>query len=123
MQFLSVLALKNSCCVSLSFTLVISTELDELMMEAQLLQVSLPEIQELYQTLFTKQSPALQPEQKSPSAATNEKASVQQQHSAGAPWARALPQPMGFTGVCVCGCTSMKIHFPCSKGVKNLIRN
>ncbi|NWI73191.1 KDM5B demethylase, partial [Dryoscopus gambensis] len=54
---------------------VISTELDELMMEAQLLQVSLPEIQELYQTLFTKQSPALQPEQKSPSTATNEKAS------------------------------------------------
>ncbi|KAF2984275.1 hypothetical protein EK904_002772 [Melospiza melodia maxima] len=42
---------------------VVSTELDELMMEAQLLQVSLPEIQELYQALFTKQSPALQPEQ------------------------------------------------------------
>uniref|UniRef100_A0A8C5NSH4 [histone H3]-trimethyl-L-lysine(4) demethylase n=1 Tax=Junco hyemalis TaxID=40217 RepID=A0A8C5NSH4_JUNHY len=46
---------------------VVSTELDELMMEAQLLQVSLPEIQELYQALFTKQSPALQPEQRSPS--------------------------------------------------------
>ncbi|KFW85824.1 Lysine-specific demethylase 5B, partial [Manacus vitellinus] len=60
---------------SLSFTPVISTELDELMMEAQLLQVSLPEIQELYQTLFTKQSPALQPEQRSPGAPTNEKAS------------------------------------------------
>uniref|UniRef100_A0A8C9F2P8 [histone H3]-trimethyl-L-lysine(4) demethylase n=1 Tax=Pavo cristatus TaxID=9049 RepID=A0A8C9F2P8_PAVCR len=43
---------------------VVSTELDELMMEAQLLQVSLPEIQELYQILFTKQSPALQAEQK-----------------------------------------------------------
>lgn len=80
MHSLSVLALKNSCCVSLSFTLAISTELDELMMEAQLLQVSLPEIQELYQALFTKQSPALQPEQRSPSAATSEKASVQQQH-------------------------------------------
>ncbi|NWI95921.1 KDM5B demethylase, partial [Pitta sordida] len=53
---------------------VISTELDELMMEAQLLQVSLPEIQELYQTLFTKQSPALQ-EQRSPGAPTSEKAS------------------------------------------------
>ncbi|XP_032935965.1 lysine-specific demethylase 5B [Catharus ustulatus] len=51
----------------------ISPELDELMMEAQLLQVSLPEIQELYQALFTKQSPALQPEQRSPSAATSEK--------------------------------------------------
>uniref|UniRef100_U3JIX8 [histone H3]-trimethyl-L-lysine(4) demethylase n=1 Tax=Ficedula albicollis TaxID=59894 RepID=U3JIX8_FICAL len=52
---------------------VISSELDELMMEAQLLQVSLPEIQELYQALFTKQSPALQPEQRSPSTATSEK--------------------------------------------------
>lgn len=49
------------------------------MMEAQLLQVSLPEIQELYQALFTKQSPALQPEQRSPSTATSDKASVQQQ--------------------------------------------
>lgn len=79
MQSLSVLALKNSCYVSLSFTLAISPELDELMMEAQLLQVSLPEIQELYQALFTKQSPALQPEQRSPSAATSEKASVRLQ--------------------------------------------
>uniref|UniRef100_A0A8U8B8P5 [histone H3]-trimethyl-L-lysine(4) demethylase n=1 Tax=Geospiza parvula TaxID=87175 RepID=A0A8U8B8P5_GEOPR len=52
---------------------VVSTELDELMMEAQLLQVSLPEIQELYQALFTKQSPALQPEQRSPSTATGDK--------------------------------------------------
>lgn len=52
---------------------VVSTELDELMMEAQLLQVSLPEIQELYQALFTKQRPALQPEQRSPSTATGDK--------------------------------------------------
>ncbi|NXS39894.1 KDM5B demethylase, partial [Balaeniceps rex] len=54
---------------------VISTELDELMMEAQLLQVSLPEIQELYQILFTKQSPVLQTEQRSSVGPTNEKAS------------------------------------------------
>uniref|UniRef100_A0A803XYL6 [histone H3]-trimethyl-L-lysine(4) demethylase n=1 Tax=Meleagris gallopavo TaxID=9103 RepID=A0A803XYL6_MELGA len=52
---------------------VVSTELDELMMEAQLLQVSLPEIQELYQILFTKQSPALQAEQKPSGGPSNEK--------------------------------------------------
>uniref|UniRef100_A0A6P8NC90 [histone H3]-trimethyl-L-lysine(4) demethylase n=1 Tax=Geotrypetes seraphini TaxID=260995 RepID=A0A6P8NC90_GEOSA len=34
----------------------LSAELDDLLMEAQLLQVSLPEIQELYQILFTKQA-------------------------------------------------------------------
>lgn len=77
MQFLSVLTLKNSFSpLSLSFIIVISTELDELMMEAQLLQVSLPEIQELYQILFTKQSPVLQTEQRSSVGPTNEKASV-----------------------------------------------
>ncbi|NXR07265.1 KDM5B demethylase, partial [Semnornis frantzii] len=54
---------------------VISTELDELLMEAQLLQVSLPEIQELYQALFTKPSPGVQAEQRSPAGATNDKAS------------------------------------------------
>ncbi|NWJ05228.1 KDM5B demethylase, partial [Crypturellus undulatus] len=54
---------------------VISTELDELMMEAQLLQVSLPEIQELYEILFTKQSPAPQTEQRSSAGPANEKAS------------------------------------------------
>lgn len=59
-----------------AFIIVISTELDELMMEAQLLQVSLPEIQELYQILFTKQSPVLQTEQRSSVGLTNEKASV-----------------------------------------------
>nr|XP_048682572.1 lysine-specific demethylase 5B isoform X9 [Caretta caretta] len=52
---------------------VISAELDELMMEAHLLQVSLPEIQELYQILFTKQSPVLQTEQRSAIGPTNEK--------------------------------------------------
>ncbi|XP_067387916.1 lysine-specific demethylase 5B isoform X1 [Emydura macquarii macquarii] len=52
---------------------VISTELDELLMEAQLLQVSLPEIQELYDILFTKQSPVLQTEQRSPIGSTSEK--------------------------------------------------
>ncbi|XP_010121568.1 PREDICTED: lysine-specific demethylase 5B, partial [Chlamydotis macqueenii] len=52
---------------------VISSELDELMMEAQLLQVSLPEIQELYQMLFTKQSPALQTEQRSSLGPATEK--------------------------------------------------
>lgn len=77
MQFSSVLTLKNSFSpLSLSFIIVISTELDELMMEAQLLQVSLPEIQELYQILFTKQSPVLQTEQRSSVGLTNEKASV-----------------------------------------------
>ncbi|KFQ80202.1 Lysine-specific demethylase 5B, partial [Phaethon lepturus] len=74
-QFSSVLTLKNSFSpLSLSFIIVISTELDELMMEAQLLQVSLPEIQELYQILFTKQSPVLQTEQRSSVGPTNEKA-------------------------------------------------
>uniref|UniRef100_A0A8C3PCA2 Lysine demethylase 5B n=1 Tax=Chrysemys picta bellii TaxID=8478 RepID=A0A8C3PCA2_CHRPI len=43
----------------------ISAELDELLMEAHLLQVSLPEIQELYQILLTKHSPVLQTEQRS----------------------------------------------------------
>lgn len=46
------------------------------MMEAQLLQVSLPEIQELYQTLFTKPSPGSQTEQRSALGPANEKASV-----------------------------------------------
>lgn len=77
MQSLSVLTLKNSLSpLSLSVLIVISTELDELMMEAQLLQVSLPEIQELYQILFTKPSPALQTEQRSSVGPANEKASV-----------------------------------------------
>lgn len=46
------------------------------MMEAQLLQVSLPEIQELYQILFTKQSPSLQAEQKPSVGPSNEKVNV-----------------------------------------------
>ncbi|KAJ6661024.1 hypothetical protein lerEdw1_016825 [Lerista edwardsae] len=52
----------------------ISAELNELMMEAQLLQVSLPEIQELYEILFTKQNPVSKSEQRSPVGPTNEKA-------------------------------------------------
>lgn len=72
------------------------------MMEAQLLQVSLPEIQELYQALFTKQSPALQPEQRSPSTATSDKASVQQQPWAGAPGEGLCLSPGVLQGfVCV----------------------
>ncbi|XP_042317614.1 lysine-specific demethylase 5B isoform X1 [Sceloporus undulatus] len=51
----------------------ISAELNELMMEAQLLQVSLPEIQELYEILFTKQSPVSKTEQRSPVGPANEK--------------------------------------------------
>lgn len=41
--------------IHIGFVVAISTELNELMMEAQLLQVSLPEIQELYEILFTKE--------------------------------------------------------------------
>ncbi|KGL90315.1 Lysine-specific demethylase 5B, partial [Charadrius vociferus] len=74
-EVVGVLTLKNSLSpLSLSFIIVISTELDELMMEAQLLQVSLPEIQELYQILFTKPTPALQMEQRSSVGPANEKA-------------------------------------------------
>ncbi|XP_008938872.1 PREDICTED: lysine-specific demethylase 5B-like, partial [Merops nubicus] len=51
----------------------VSTELDELMMEAQLLQVSLPEIQELYQILFTKPSSVVPAEQRSSLGPTSEK--------------------------------------------------
>uniref|UniRef100_A0A8C0HIH2 [histone H3]-trimethyl-L-lysine(4) demethylase n=1 Tax=Chelonoidis abingdonii TaxID=106734 RepID=A0A8C0HIH2_CHEAB len=49
------------------------SQLDELLMEAHLLQVSLPEIQELYQILFTKQNPVLQTEQRSAIGPTSEK--------------------------------------------------
>uniref|UniRef100_A0A8C5MKI2 [histone H3]-trimethyl-L-lysine(4) demethylase n=1 Tax=Leptobrachium leishanense TaxID=445787 RepID=A0A8C5MKI2_9ANUR len=42
-------------CIPLS---CFSVELDELLMEAQILQVSLPEIQELYQAILPQQSPA-----------------------------------------------------------------
>lgn len=41
--------------------------------------------------------------------------------SLGSLWSRALPEPISFTKRFVCGCTSMKTHFPCSKGVKKLI--
>lgn len=46
------------------------------MMEAQLLQVSLPEIQELYEILFTKQNPVAKTEQKSSVGPASEKAGI-----------------------------------------------
>uniref|UniRef100_A0A674JCC6 [histone H3]-trimethyl-L-lysine(4) demethylase n=1 Tax=Terrapene triunguis TaxID=2587831 RepID=A0A674JCC6_9SAUR len=60
-------------CIPFHGLLSISAELDELLMEAHLLQVSLPEIQELYQILFTKHSPVLQTEQRSAIGPTSEK--------------------------------------------------
>ena len=51
----------------------ISPEVNELLMEAQLLQVSLPEIQELYQTLLAKPSPAQQADHRSPVRPGSEK--------------------------------------------------
>lgn len=51
----------------------ISPEVNELLMEAQLLQVSLPEIQELYQTLLAKPSPAQQADHSSPVRPGSEK--------------------------------------------------
>uniref|UniRef100_A0A8C0HCD9 [histone H3]-trimethyl-L-lysine(4) demethylase n=1 Tax=Chelonoidis abingdonii TaxID=106734 RepID=A0A8C0HCD9_CHEAB len=60
-------------CIPFHGLLSISAELDELLMEAHLLQVSLPEIQELYQILFTKQNPVLQTEQRSAIGPTSEK--------------------------------------------------
>lgn len=49
--------------------------MNELLMEAQLLQVSLPEIQELYQTLLAKPSSAQQTDRSSPVRASSEKVS------------------------------------------------
>ncbi|XP_023986391.1 lysine-specific demethylase 5B isoform X3 [Physeter macrocephalus] len=51
----------------------LSPEVSELLMEAQLLQVSLPEIQELYQTLLAKPSPAQQADRGSPVRPSSEK--------------------------------------------------
>ncbi|XP_058915070.1 lysine-specific demethylase 5B isoform X1 [Kogia breviceps] len=51
----------------------LSPEVSELLMEAQLLQVSLPEIQELYQTLLAKPSPAQQADRSSPVRPSSEK--------------------------------------------------
>lgn len=45
-------------------------------MEAQLLQVSLPEIQELYQTLLAKPTPAQQTGRSSPARPSSEKVGV-----------------------------------------------
>lgn len=47
-------------------------------MEAQLLQVSLPEIQELYQTLLARPTPAQQTDRSSPARPSSEKVSVWQ---------------------------------------------
>ena len=54
----------------------ISPEVNELLMEAQLLQVSLPEIQELYQTLLAKPSPAQQADHSSPVRPGSEKVGI-----------------------------------------------
>uniref|UniRef100_A0A5F8H4S3 Lysine-specific demethylase 5B n=1 Tax=Monodelphis domestica TaxID=13616 RepID=A0A5F8H4S3_MONDO len=51
----------------------INSDVDELLTEAQLLQVSLPEIQEIYQTLLTKPSPTQHPDRGSPVGLTSEK--------------------------------------------------
>uniref|UniRef100_A0A8C0M305 Lysine-specific demethylase 5B n=1 Tax=Canis lupus familiaris TaxID=9615 RepID=A0A8C0M305_CANLF len=51
----------------------VSPEVNELLMEAQLLQVSLPEIQELYQTLLAKPTPAQQTDRSSPARPSSEK--------------------------------------------------
>lgn len=51
----------------------LSPEVNELLMEAQLLQVSLPEVQELYQTLLTKPSSAQQADRSSPVRPSSEK--------------------------------------------------
>lgn len=56
----------------------VSPEVNELLMEAQLLQVSLPEIQELYQTLLAKPAPAPQTDRSSPARPSSEKVSVHQ---------------------------------------------
>lgn len=54
----------------------VSPEVSELLMEAQLLQVTLPEIQELYRTLLAKPSPAPQTGRSSPGRPGGEKVSV-----------------------------------------------
>lgn len=54
----------------------VSPEVNELLMEAQLLQVTLPEIQELYRTLLAKPSPAQPTDRSSPVRPSSEKASV-----------------------------------------------
>lgn len=51
----------------------VSPEVSELLMEAQLLQVTLPEIQEVYQTLLAKPSPAQQTGRSSPGRPGGEK--------------------------------------------------
>lgn len=55
----------------------VSPEVNELLMEAQLLQVALPEIQELYRTLLAKPSSVPQADRSSPVRPSSEKVSVQ----------------------------------------------
>lgn len=68
----------KSCCFCFDWVWSlpgVSPEVNELLMEAQLLQVSLPEIQELYQTLLTKPNSAQQTDRSSPVRASSEKVS------------------------------------------------
>ncbi|ELK15839.1 Lysine-specific demethylase 5B [Pteropus alecto] len=53
----------------------VSAEVNELLMEAHLLQVSLPEVHELYRTLLARPSPPPRTEQNSPARPGSEKAS------------------------------------------------
>ncbi|XP_014352085.1 lysine (K)-specific demethylase 5Ba [Latimeria chalumnae] len=59
----------------------LSPELEELLIEAQLLQVSLLETQELYQMLLTKRNLAQQSERNGPTDQTCEKAGPKQHHT------------------------------------------
>lgn len=58
------------------FLTALSPEVNELLMEAQLLQVSLPEIQELYQTLLAKPSAPQLSDRSSPAWPSGEKVGI-----------------------------------------------
>ncbi|KAM4794669.1 LOW QUALITY PROTEIN: lysine-specific demethylase 5B [Rhinophrynus dorsalis] len=62
----------------------LSAELDELLMEAQLLQVSLPEIQDLYHTLLSQPSPSQAPDRSLPSTVPGREKGLMKQQ--GADW-------------------------------------
>uniref|UniRef100_H3AVW4 Guanine nucleotide exchange factor MSS4 n=1 Tax=Latimeria chalumnae TaxID=7897 RepID=H3AVW4_LATCH len=64
-----------------SYNTCLSPELEELLIEAQLLQVSLLETQELYQMLLTKRNLAQQSERNGPTDQTCEKAGPKQHHT------------------------------------------
>ncbi|MEE6493117.1 hypothetical protein FKM82_016745 [Ascaphus truei] len=72
----------------------LSAELDELLMEAQLLQVSLPEIQELYQALLTQSSSPVPERSFSPVGSVREKGPMRQQ---GADWSPPRAEAMSCT--------------------------